>query len=70
MNMTRPGQPAPTPRPGTGPQILPEQPLPSEHDKQQAQADEDTHLHPQEISREEMESKVPADPDPDDPVSP
>lgn len=77
MTTTRPGEPTPTPRPGTGPK-MPEndkgellQPENDTADRKSASPEEnDDYLHPQEMSREEVESEMPADPDPDDPVAP
>ena len=72
MNPTRPGEPTPTPRPGTGPQlpIHDDKDERADKDGQHTKSEEDASLHPQEMDREEVESEMPADPDPDDPVSP
>lgn len=76
MTAIRPGEPTSTPRPGTGP-MLPENDQgelidsnPETADTKKADAeDKQDKLHPQQMSREEVESEMPADPDPDDPVS-
>jgi len=70
MTPIRPGQPTPTPRPGTGPETPPGQAATTNPEREQNDAEKEDKLHPQEISREKMESEMPADPDPDDPVSP
>lgn len=82
MTTPRPGEPTPTPRPGTGPKMPENEQGELLHtdsdsadtkksDTKSARADKnDDHLHPQEMSREEVESEMPADPDPDDPMSP
>ena len=66
MNRPRPGEPTPTPRPGTGPQL----PINQEDEKETVKSRQDVSIHPQKMDREEVESEMPADRDPDDPVSP
>lgn len=72
MTGIRPGQPTPTPRPGTGPKMTENEQgelVQSEPQKVKKDGEKDG-VHAEEMSREEVESEMPADPDPDDPVSP
>lgn len=70
MTSPRPGEPTPTPRPGTGPKMPENEQGETVQPERQAAEKDDEQVHPQEMSREEVESEMPADPDPDDPVSP